>query len=402
QYYPGYYTNTENYQANLTFRVTQRINLGINLHRDFQNAALDTLVYAAPRTERVQAFLGLTLPSGILLNLRAGRREQEDRLEPRLFHYAEDFLHLTLSRNGARWGLDVQGEVSETRNLLMGPAQASSGFMLHGNLSYRPSGWLNLSMFLAHSGNTRYSADLASYWYYGGSARMDIRKRTRFFITARNSFETSEYYRDRSYLESGLIQAVGRHHEVVLSGQYGSRQGVLDKPTWSYRIGYALKLGVPLKRTTEANASITGTISPGSSSINPQGLVLHLNGYTAVTDAQGRYAFYNMKAGDYFLVIDRESMPVNAVPSIPQAYPVSVAPGEERILDFRLQAGGAIHGQLRMNGKGNGETHTPEENRAFTEQHFVIVEVSGPQGSQRTITSKDGHFRFFPLYPGEY
>jgi hypothetical protein len=109
-----------------------------------------------------------------------------------------------------------------------------------------------------------------------------------------------------------------------------------------------------------------------------------------------------MKPGDYYLVIDRESMPVNAVPSIPQALPVSVGPGEERILDFSLEAGGTIFGNLKLNGKGNGQMHTPEEIVAFTSQHFVIVEVIGPQGKQRTITGKDGSFRFFPLYPGEY
>jgi len=106
---------------------------------------------------------------------------------------------------------------------------------------------------------------------------------------------------------------------------------------------------------------------------------------TAVTDANGQYAFPRLPAGDYTVGIE---VPGGYTASSPVSREENVAEGDVVDVDFELARLGAIDGVVRT------DDGTPMPG--------VAINVEGPDGAQQLTTDADGAYGLGTLPPGTY
>lgn len=106
---------------------------------------------------------------------------------------------------------------------------------------------------------------------------------------------------------------------------------------------------------------------------------------TAVTDANGQYAFPRLPAGDYTVGIE---VPGGYTASGPVSREENVAEGDVVDVDFELARLGAIDGVVRT------DDGTPMPG--------VAINVEGPDGAQQLTTDADGAYGLGTLPPGTY
>jgi len=112
-----------------------------------------------------------------------------------------------------------------------------------------------------------------------------------------------------------LTQVLPNHHTIGLHirkiqspyipRKEGSIVGYLE---------YTIPIGVPVRRKPDS-CRISGRIYDRNNYKKGfSGVIVRANGYSAVTDKSGKYVFYGLKPGQYFLTIDRTTLNPDQIP----------------------------------------------------------------------------------------
>lgn len=181
-------------------------------------------------------------------------------------------------------------------------------------------------------------------------------------------------YRQNLYLQISMGLVFGSRHPYIVP--YGG-----DNQTTGTVSGFVY---------TDLNGN--GHRDNGERGVN--GIRVRINDLeTAVTDAEGRYVFYNVSTGIHRLALDEATLPVVYNP-LEHHRMIHVIAGASLKEDLGVLVVGAVSGRVFIDGNGNGkfdEGETP----------LAGVRVQTESGDVWTTTGKDGDY-YIQLMAGDH
>lgn len=399
KFFPGYFTNTTSINGQANFQATPKLNFFLLYNQDERNASRDTLFGLAPYSTLAQVGLGYQLFGKVQLQVFLRRNEMEDRMPALKFHYLENVVRLELSKNWRRLSATLTSEAGKRENLLLPleerESQALRSFL---NLSYRYSHRHSVQAFAQYYQYHRSGAPESNQWIFGGSFHSEVGPFTKLQLSFQTSYLLEEYYRNRNLFDFRFNQKIGqrKNHELAASVNYVLLQRTQESKDFSMQLSYTYRFGV---RTAgkKMSQNIYGRIeNKGVESVG--GIVLSLNGQTAVTAADGSFAFKNVPAGSHFLMLDPTSVRLHDITTQPMPVQVVLEPGKDTTLLLGLTRSVSLFGNIDVEPekkptKLNGKEERPK---------VFMFEISNGTETFRRLTDAQQRVEFPDIRPGKW
>ncbi len=393
--YPGYYKNSRMAGLALSLSVNSRITASLSVNQDDQNASLDTLEGISPYTGYLRGGLIYRYHAGNYLMITGGVSERKDRMPLQGFHYRENNLRAQLSQKLGFLNLRAEAETGLTRNIR---DQVSGGlFSSMTHLEATVSKAFSLNAFAGQVNSYRYGGSRQNQSIFGGGLNIALKNGLSLYGRYQNAYSPEEYYLDRNLLDVNVGWRFGQIHEIRATGKKTLVRKRKDEENMVFAMMYVVHLPIPVKRTTPAG-TVSGKVA-GPDGVAVAGVILRLNGHTAVTDKQGTYRFVNVKPGSYLLLIDRSSLDFGLIPDIRMPVSLEVVAGMETGFSFGLIRSGEISGTAVYR-NGNGSSSKPFSETAGN--NALLIEIRMGDEVQRRLTDSKGAFSFKNLRPGNW
>jgi len=390
--YPGYYSNTGQYSANVNYSLSARLNFNLNYHKDAVNLRQDTLYGIAPVSNSFMGGVNWRYSSKGTLFLYGGTSEREDQLSASLFHYKESFIKGGISQKMGNFNLSPDFTLGNTDNFLTG--NTGHSYNLDFDVDYVRK-WGLSGLFFSWQNTSRYSDNKSSVLYYG--ARMNLRRKdnTTVGFHIQNNYSLEESYRNRNLFTVKVKQKVARGQYIDLACNYFLLQKQTTKSDLSISLQYIFKLNVPVKRIT-GYGELLGTVTDIKGNA-VKGIKLYCSGHSEITDENGCYKFKNLLPGSHYLLVDQTTVGISAIPDVPQPIEVEIEPGQNSF-SFGMTLSSKICGHIFFKDADAPLEKLLDNNRI--ERGHVIVEVSEGETIKRKLVSLDEDFVFDNLMPG--
>lgn len=394
KFYPGYYSNSRFYSANVSAQVSQKLSLSMNAREDFSNAELDTFFVIAPYSQSLQAALGYRLGAESSLKLYWRQYERKDRLSQQKFHYQTDSWNLQYNQRYKRLSASLTGEIGETTNFLLDPgenrqksyrATASFNYRFNSRHSVRVFGnWSNINQFVSNDQRS-VMAGLSAY------SRISKNLRLNFYL--QNAYDIDDYYRNRNLMQLNLDYNFFKRHSLSVRSFYTIFRNELSDPEFTVSLTYAYNLGIPLKQVVSVG-SISGRVVDRNGE-PVEGAYLRILNETTVSNADGEFEFKQVQPGRQLLMLDRGKLKIDEITSVPMPLEVEVEENQESVVNIQIVKGAQISGQLVL---GKSALSGLEDETVTAEN--IVVELKTDFETYRIATDKSGNFSFPLIRPG--
>lgn len=186
-------------------------------------------------------------------------------------------------------------------------------------------------------------------------------------------------------------------------------QGRLDAggdPSLQLSMAYALPLAVPIGRRSDVGG-ISGRIEDASGR-GVAGLIVHVAGLAASTQADGSFFFPAVPAGEHHLALD-SNRAANRLTVPESPYEVSVRAGETQHLDFTLVEPARVRGRVHVEEPATRDSDANAARSlrlggepAANPLQGLLVELRNGGTTYRTVTDHEGRFGFERVLPGRW
>lgn len=170
----------------------------------------------------------------------------------------------------------------------------------------------------------------------------------------------------------------------------------------SLRVGYEIPIEAAVGRRT-STGSLGGAVFDAEDPIHPgiEGVVLTLNGLTAVTDRRGEYLFPSIEPGEYYLTVDPASIGRGRLPATGLPTGFEIFGGGESRFDLGVTRSGSLGGEVLLD---RAPTGRPDglANAVPIALPALLVEATSGGEALRQLTDGQGRFSFRRLRPGRW
>jgi len=397
--FAGYFNNTSNFNGNLQYKISKRLNLFANYVKDARNFQRDTLYLAAPYRQYLQYGINYRYAKKGSAMLYNGYQKYQDRLEPRQFDYYERFVRLTIDQQIGIFQLNLQSQWGKTDNYLSGFTGNSSFYT--ANLAFEKFK-TSFNIYGSYAVTSRYQMKNEKQIYYGARILSRFTDINYLSIFYQNNYVPEEYYNDRNLFEILFHQQIVKGHEIDISGRYALQRGELGNKDFIFSLRYTLRLNIPVQKIAEYT-TLSGNIrNMGAKKI--EGIRLMMGSHLSITDKNGDYIFKNITPGDYLLEIDRSTTAINDIADISLPTQISLN-NKENTFNFGLTTASKIQGFILFNEAA--ENNQP----SFAQYQFkkekkkresIIIEASNGEQVYRKVGYIGEKFDFTYLRPGNW
>ncbi|HQL65714.1 MAG TPA: carboxypeptidase-like regulatory domain-containing protein, partial [bacterium] len=190
--------------------------------------------------------------------------------------------------------------------------------------------------------------------------------------------------------------------------------GDLREDETSYMLTYTIPLGIPICKKKNVG-SIKGIVydaeSPDKKGIS--GVILRVNGKTAVTNSKGEYIFPSAVPGSYQIYVDRSSIGLDKITEQKLPITVEVKVGKSSNVDIGVVRSCNVFGKVIVipgnnnenNGNGGVVIGEPGGKNGKKEPEplaNVLVELTNGEEVMRRTTNQKGEFLFDNVRPGSW
>ena len=389
----GFFQNTFNFSGNISYRLHKRINLVTGIFQDKSNAALDTLVQAAPFSDRRHIGFRLKLGENTRMQFNFRQNELEDRLPQKQFFRKEKLAFVGLNQAIRRISLSFSAEYGTSQNFLRTvETGAQKVFRASGDLGWEKNGF-SWRLFGQYFSENSWQLASQKQLLWGAAISGNIKKKTRFEVSYQNDFEVATYYRNRNAFDLNVVQNIGKNSQLILNARQTIRRNTLDQKDFLINAKYIYNFGIRLEEKP-ATGNVYGTLNR-SNGKSAKGLIIYLNGRTAVTNEQGQFHFKSMRPGKYPLMIDPSSMDLHEILADETLPTIEILPETDKEIHLQLIQSGGLIGALEFKNK---------QPRAQTinlqSLGSVLIQITNGKETRRTFTDEKGTYSFSDLKPG--
>ncbi|WP_321997337.1 SpaA isopeptide-forming pilin-related protein [Draconibacterium orientale] len=385
--YPGYFNNSKFYSANVSARITKKIDFGVYAKEDFQNAQLDTFFTTAPYSRSFQTSLNFKVARNISWRFYWRDYERKDRLDKNKFHYKTRSLNTQFNHRYKFLSYDLNGEYGKTTSLQAEETNnRQKTYRFSSNILFRISSAHSVELFGSLSNVNSFITDDQRTFTFGGSARSRITRNLQAGLYLQNYYDIDQYYQNRNLMRFNFEYRFLKKHKIAANSYYTLFRAETENPTLTLSVGYTYQMGIPLKRTEQVG-QLKGHITDNHG--NPvEGMVLSMLSETALTDENGQFYFASLPVGRHLLFIDKSKLEINEVTNIPMPLEIDIVGEKETAINFEIAPGARFSGKFLTD-----ESEFPGT---------IVIELKGEFDNMRISTKSDGSFSFPVLRPGNY
>lgn len=387
KYYPGYFNNTLNINGRVLLRVSKHLDVSVQMQKDDQNIAQDTLYGISPAINRKSAGINYRINNASRINAQFRMMESEDKMPDQRFHIENQSARLNWYYRKSKWQFNVSGEWGQSKDLLE-PLENIQSTTIRGSLngSYFSSRFLQINALFQYSNQDFFLLDGTRQLIYGLSGTAILKKGTELKVNIQNSYLLDEYYRDRDLFYFQVRQRIAKKQFFELNARYALLRRTVDTRDISVLGKYIWQFGIPLEKA-EGFQSVTGNIQGISKEA-----IFYLDGKVAVTDKEGNFKFEQIKPGKHFVIMDRRNLGLHEITDQSMPMEIEVMPEMPTHIEIKVMKGGAITGEVVL----------VEDFSEKKDIGLSIIEISNGQQVIRQATSKNNRFEFSNLPPGKW
>jgi hypothetical protein len=394
--FQGYFSNTLFLSLNTGYSY-KKFRLLAGWGFNDANPVQDTVYGVAPYSSSISLGIGFKPTKMASLVVQVIKRKKEDRFENKKFDYEEDFIKLIASRNWKKTGLSVSSEWGNTQNFLLkdrGGVSRNSDVLL--NFNYKKSENFSFSIFSHFLQTNRYTVSKQKILLYGSTISLSLKSKIQFNLQYQNNFLIEELYSDRNLFDAKLNYQVNKKTSLGLYSNYAILFGKGQQRDLYSLITLNREIGIPVARVMTFGTIEGCIIHRGKGKI--EGIILFLNGSSAITNAEGKFVFNNIKAGKHKLALDRGSLSLNDVTEQTMPFEIEVFPATVRKIEIGIVTASRIDGLIRI-AKGTRLVRASGNELKLPQ---VVIEISNQTQTILTTTQGDGKFSYMGLTPGSW
>lgn len=328
--------------------------------------------------------------------LSTGFRSNNDRSLLQKFDYEEQVMKYAMNYKLNYFSLKLDNAYSKTRNRLAGEQeQLSNSIQSALSLGGRINKNFKFGLSADYSNTNRYSQENKSYLFYGASVSYTYKKKIQLGVNYRNNAPLEEQYKESSLFSANISYQINKNHNIVLAGRSGNPRNNEMQNDYFYSAKYNVRIHVPTHKNRNVG-HVKGIIKTEKLG-GVEGIVLYLNGITAITNKKGEFEFNNLPPEKYFLTIETSSLKSDLIclEKLPKEIMVFAKKTIELELEFITPA--------RIKGKVTYKKVKQFQSKEFkNERPNVIVKLTSGDLVFYTIIDQQGKFQFSQLKPGNY
>jgi len=393
--FAGYFQNTINLIGNLSYSLSKKVNIVTGILQDRRNAALDTLINAAPFSDRRHIGLRFRVTPNTLFQLNVRQNEIEDRLPQKQFFRKENLITANFNHRIRRFNFSIAGEYGKANNYLQAlEADFREVFRTYLDINVKIRQF-SLRAFSQYYNENSLQNPSQKQLLFGGTISGIIKEKTQFKLRYQNDFEAEAYYKNRNAFDFFLTHSIRRNQQLILSARQTVQRNTLNNRDFAFSAKYVYQFGIRLEEKPPTG-NIYGQIQRRDS-LPAQGIIVLLNGKRAITDAAGCFHFKGMKPGKYPLLLDPASLALHEMLSDNVLPLVEILPEENQNINLKLIQSGAIIGAIQFKGSPN-----KAQLISLKSVGNLLVEVNNGKEIRRTFTDVKGNYKFGDLKPGTW
>jgi len=395
-HYGGYYRDIDHKSASVNIYPLSLIRLEASYREEYRNLLKDTVQFSAPRDRFMQ--FGIAYGSyGALFYRQSAQKDllpltradsREDLIQLRLGHYFDGVSATAFAETG-----QLHDQLLRRR------------YPFHRLFSS-----LNLRPFNGHSytlagdyfkGRNLYTDELQERLSFNFSAWILLGRSTFIGSTVNVNRITGEFRHRSIHADLSLEQYIFSGHRLAARGRISRFSPRVIEGESAVMLEYSIPIGFPIARVG-TTGQIRGRITRAESNTGLRNALVFVGPASSLTDADGQYNFPSLLPGEYYLTLDRSSIGLDHVTTVPVPVKIDVAGGSEKRLDLSVVKSATIEGTiLRYAGPETYDT-TRTEQRLVGGHVGAVLELRSDAEEFRRVSDNRGRFLFTDLRPGSY
>ncbi len=393
--FAGYFQNTLNFSGNISYKLNKKTNLVAGIFQDKRNAALDTLLLAAPFSDRRHVGFRLKLGANTQFQFNLRQNEVEDQMPQKQFFQKERLLFVGINQNIRRFNFGLSSEYGVAQNFLQTvETDAQKVFRLYTDLGWK-IGDFSLRTFGQYYSKNSWQITNQKQLLWGAAVGGVLKKNTRFEIRYQNDFEVATYHKNRNSFDLNIAQTIRKKSQLILNARQTIRRNTLNQKDFVVSAKYVHNFAIRLEEKPETG-NIYGSLKR-SNGKSAKGIIVYLNGKTAVTNAEGQFKFKSVPPGKYPLMIDPSTMDLHEILADNALPTIEVLPEVDKEVHLKLIQSGEVLGELEF------KKQQPRAQTISLEAvGSILLQISNGKETRRTFTNEKGQYKFGDLKPGDW
>lgn len=410
--FPGFYRDLYHVSSGLGFRLfDKRFRINGSFLIGQYNLSLDESLYHAALNRIIQSEIAYELKSSEAdISFLWRNLYSEDKLPDSGFKRNENSLKLSVEQPWKILKLNISAIFGIVDDLLFDNRLYNQDYRT--TLELNPLNSLSVSIGAGY--NNTIDPDEDTEHTVSWNTDMDYEKNIiNIYINFRNSyyFKEGSLSTMRLNYELGTVFTFDKDQELSII--YNHRITNSDDEWLNYfvfSIEYKKTFNAPMGRK-EGISRISGRIFNNETNEPFPGVIVRIGNLSSVTDKNGYFSFPAVYPGNYYIAVDRATIPDDMIPVNEIPVLLEVKDNQDLYRDIPIVSGSKISGRMVLydfdeNTKELGTDGTTAE----TEQEIVeisgfpniIVELTDGYSVLRRATDKYGNFIFDELRPGNW
>ena len=410
--YPGSYSDMVFNSARLSFSPFDKMSVRVSYSDYKQNIHYDPSLVAH---QDKYALFGLQyrLKKWADVSLDYKQQTRTALFPDPLFDYQDKSLRLGITPHLGTINLQGLVDIGETNNTLSGETRRLVDVNTSGSLTL----FRKLSLggyFQWRNQESAFTGDYERTMNINFNFKLNLGKTDVYAI-----YRKSMYYdfferilRDQDLVEQLLYNHLDVFEVIIKQRLFNSHSisfrlrhasNASDRPGAKEEfiglVEYSIPFGVPVGRNPEMG-QLSGSVydtQNGQSGI--AGVIIKVDQHTTVTNEEGRFVFYGLKAGPCLMSIEQRTLGPNRITALEMPAQINIEGGKKTVFDVAVVRSGIISGQVMI------YQFTDEKDGNYSEKHGLansLIELKGKQIRYNQITDEHGFFKFYELRPGRW
>lgn len=328
-------------------------------------------------------------------------RSYVDRSDIKKFDFNERSITYDFNYRHQRLSLINRVTISNTNNKVLDGVDSkeiSTDFTTVANYKLQKN--IHIGGNIAYSNTNRYTPNLTHYIFYGLNINYNYKSKLSFLLSYKNDIPLELQQNANDFSSLNLNYRVNNNQRFNIQARLESPLEKIDNRDIFFKLSYIYNFRV-ITATKVDVGKIVGTVKAPTVAAQ-KGIVVRLNGYTSITDAEGNFKFYNIPVGKYQLMLEDNSLRDGLVTMSKSAHDIEVVKDKTVKDDFYLTKPCIVKGSVTVRASKQIKTTQQNKNKV---SHFILKLQNKEDPQDKLLTIVDlslGSFLFSEVRPGKY